>query len=230
MRVYGAAVEETEDTHREVEEGERLTPLTILFWLALAATASTLLLATTNLITQDIAVAPFLWILPLSVYLLSFILTFESDRWYWRLPYAVACGVLAPVAAATTGAGTLLPLWGEAGVYVVALFAACMVCHGELAKARPGARHLTAFYLTVSAGGVVGGVFVALIAPTVVSRVHGVSFVVDGGLWVGDRGVVSNGRVGGVDEAKFRRAHSAHGAVVRRPGGDFTGVGGRHGE
>lgn len=154
-------------SRQESVAGERLSPPMILFWLALAATASTLLLATTNLITQDIAVAPFLWILPLSIYLLSFILTFESDRWYWRLPYAVLCGVLAPMGAMATGAGALFPLWVEAAVYVLALFAVCMVCHGELAKSRPAAEHLTAFYLTVSAGGVLGGVFVALIAPSV---------------------------------------------------------------
>jgi hypothetical protein len=145
---------------------ERPSAMTVVFWLVLAATASTLLLATTNLITQDIAVAPFLWILPLSVYLLSFILTFESDRWYRRLPFAVLAGVMAPVAAATTSAGVvLMPLWAEAAVYLGALFAACMLCHGELARSRPSAKHLTAFYLIVSAGGVLGGVFVALIAP-----------------------------------------------------------------
>jgi hypothetical protein len=155
----------------ESQPAERPAMLTVLFWLVLAATASALLLATTNLITQDIAVAPFLWILPLSVYLLSFILTFESDRWYRRLPFAVLAGVLAPVAAATTSVGVvLLPLWGEAAVYLGALFAACMLCHGELAKARPPARYLTAFYLIVSAGGVVGGVFVALIAPGLFSQ------------------------------------------------------------
>ena len=153
------------------EPSEALSIKTVLFWLALAATASALLLATTNLITQDIAVAPFLWILPLSVYLLSFILSFESDRWYRRLPFAVLAGVMAPVAAATTSAGVvLLPLWGEAAIYLGALFAACMLCHGELAKARPAARHLTAFYLIVSAGGVLGGIFVALIAPRLFSQ------------------------------------------------------------
>jgi len=154
------------ETQADEVMGERPSISTIFFWLALAATASTLLLATTNLITQDIAVAPFLWILPLSVYLLSFILTFESDRWYRRLHFAVLTGVLAPVAAATTSAGVvLLPLWGEAAVYLGALFAACMLCHGELAKSRPVARYLTSFYLIVSVGGVIGGVFVALIAP-----------------------------------------------------------------
>ena len=155
----------------EVVSNERLSAKTVVFWLALAATASTLLLATTNLITQDIAVAPFLWILPLSVYLLSFILTFESDRWYRRLPFAVLAGVMAPVAAAATSAGVvLLPLWAEAAIYLGALFAACMLCHGELARSRPAAKHLTAFYLIVSLGGVIGGVFVALIAPNLFSR------------------------------------------------------------
>jgi hypothetical protein len=149
-------------------DGEKPSMWTVVFWLALAATASTLLLATTNLITQDVAVAPFLWILPLSVYLLSFILTFESSRWYLRLPFAVLAGVMAPVAAATTSAGVVfLPLWGEAAVYLVALFAACMVCHGEVARSRPSGRYLTAFYLVVSAGGAIGGVFVALIAPNI---------------------------------------------------------------
>ncbi len=152
-----------------MEEGP--SALTFVFWLGLAATASALLLATTNLITQDIAVAPFLWILPLSVYLLSFILTFESDRWYRRLPFAVLAGVLAPVSAATTSAGVvLLPLWGEAAIYLGALFAVCMLCHGELARSRPAASQLTAFYLTVSAGGVLGGIFVALIAPGLFSQ------------------------------------------------------------
>ena len=138
----------------------------VIFWLGLAATASTLLLATTNMITQDIAVAPFLWILPLSVYLLSFILTFESDRWYRRMLFAILVGILAPVSAATASAGfVFIPLWAEAGVYLVGLFAVCMLCHGELALSRPSAKYLTMFYLIVSAGGVLGGVFVALIAP-----------------------------------------------------------------
>jgi hypothetical protein len=144
----------------------RPSAATILLWLLLAATASALLLATTNLITQDIAVAPFLWILPLSLYLLSFILTFESGRWYRRMLFAILAGVLAPVAAATTSAGAVyLPLWGEAAIYLAALFACCMLCHGELALTRPDPRHLTAFYLCVAGGGALGGVFVALLAP-----------------------------------------------------------------
>ncbi|MGH7866458.1 MAG: ferrichrome ABC transporter permease, partial [Candidatus Dormibacteraceae bacterium] len=83
---------------QEAGSTEAPTFLTILYWLGLSAAGSTLLLATTNIVTQDIAVSPFLWIAPLSLYLLTFVLAFEHDRWYPRLPFAVAAGVLAPVA------------------------------------------------------------------------------------------------------------------------------------
>ena len=143
------------------------TVFTILFWLGLSAAGSTLLLATTNIVTQDIAVSPFLWIAPLSLYLLTFVLAFEHDRWYPRLTFAVAAGVLAPVACAVVTAGIGVAIWIQLGVYMAALFAICMVCHGELRYARPESRHLTLFYLTVAAGGVLGGVFVTLIAPRI---------------------------------------------------------------
>jgi hypothetical protein len=103
----------------------------------------------------------------LSLYSLTFVLAFESDRWYPRLPFAVAAGVLAPVACAVVNAGVGMALWIQLGAYLAALFALCMVCHGELRYARPGPRYLTTFYLTIAAGGVLGGVFVALIAPRV---------------------------------------------------------------
>lgn len=138
---------------------------TIAFWLALAATASALLMGSTNLISQDIAVAPFLWILPLSVYLLTFILTFESDRWYRRMPFAILMGIVGPAAVAIMSASVGIEVMFQLASYLVVLFIACMVCHGELALSRPAPEHLTKFYLCVSAGGVVGGAFVALLAP-----------------------------------------------------------------
>jgi hypothetical protein len=101
--------------------------LTILFWLGLSAAGSTLLLATTNIITQDIAVSPFLWIAPLSLYLLTFVLAFESDRRYPRLVVAVAAGILAPAACAVVNAGVGLSLLAQLGVYLAALFAVCML-------------------------------------------------------------------------------------------------------
>jgi hypothetical protein len=144
--------------------------LDIGMWLALAACGSVLLLGTTSQITQEIAVFPFLWIAPLSIYLLTFILTFESDRWYRRGVFAVLAGVLAPVTTAVIS----LSMTGSAGtqlaVYLGTLFATCMVCHGELARSRPSPRHLTAFYLTIAAGGALGGVFSAIVAPRVFSE------------------------------------------------------------
>jgi hypothetical protein len=128
------------------------------------------LLGTTSQITQEIAVFPFLWIAPLSIYLLTFILTFESDRWYRRGVFAVLAGVLAPVTCAVISLSVATSVGKQLAVYLSALFVTCMVCQGELARSRPSPRHLTAFYLTIAAGGALGGVFAALIAPRVFSE------------------------------------------------------------
>ena len=137
-----------------------------LLWVALAACASILLLAVTNFLTQDVAAIPFLWILPLSVYLLTFILCFDSPRIYQRF-------VFVPLAVAAV-AFLAWRLWPDRPKMFVlqltvlsaaALFVCCMVCHGELVRMRPPARHLTSFYVSVSLGGALGGVFVGLIAP-----------------------------------------------------------------
>ncbi|VWX61144.1 conserved membrane hypothetical protein [Burkholderiales bacterium 8X] len=136
-------------------------------WLALPALGSWLLLAVTNHITQNVAAIPFLWVLPLSVYLLSFVLTFESDRWYRRrilLPLAaialVACafGLQHKVGAELK---TGLP------IYIVGLFVLCLFLHGETARLRPPAAWLTRFYLMLSLGGAIGGASVGLLAPHV---------------------------------------------------------------
>src|SRR4029077_5656930 len=99
--------------------------------------------------------------------LLTFVLTFESPRWYRRGVFALLAGVLAAVACAVLGAAVALPLRAQIGVYLATLFATCMVCHGELVRSRPSPQHLTTFYLTVAGGGLLGGIFVALIAPRV---------------------------------------------------------------
>jgi hypothetical protein len=144
---------------------ERPSSLTILFWLGLAACASILLLATTNQISQEIAVNPFLWVAPLSVYLLTFVLAFEQERWYQRGYFAVAIGIAAPAGCAILMAAAAMSLGSQLAAYLVVLFVTCMVCHGELARSRPSPRYLTVFYLAIAAGGALGGVFVALIAP-----------------------------------------------------------------
>lgn len=139
-----------------------------MLWTALAACSCTLLLAVTNYITGDVAPVPFLWILPLSIYLLSFILTFEREGWYRPKLFA---GLLA-LALAGMCYG-LAKFGGETSLrYVISLFAGaffvcCMFCHGELARSRPHARYLTGYYLTISLGGALGGVFVGGLAPRI---------------------------------------------------------------
>jgi hypothetical protein len=149
--------------------GARPTRGQYLSWFALAACASVLLLAATNQMTQEIAVIPLLWVLPLSLYLLSFILCFESDRWYVRGPYAVALLIALPLTGVVLNFGVDAPILVQIGAYTVTLFLCCMACHGELARLRPTTRHLTAFYLTITAGGAAGGSFVALLAPRIFS-------------------------------------------------------------
>jgi hypothetical protein len=159
---------EPEAESAEAADGPAL--IDILLWLGLATCGSVLLLGTTNQITQEIAVIPFLWVAPLSLYLLTFILTFESDRWYRRGVFAVLAGVMAPVTCAVVSVSVAVSVWKQMAVYLVALFVTCMVCHGELARSRPAPRHLTAFYLTIAAGGALGGVMVAIVAPRVFSE------------------------------------------------------------
>jgi hypothetical protein len=136
-----------------------------LLWLGLAACASIMFLATTNLICQDVAVIPFLWVLPLSLYLLSFIICFDEPRWYSRAVFYPAFAVAIFLAC------LLLLGWGirsiilQVAAHSFVLFACCMVCHGELARSKPHSRHLTSFYLMLALGGALGGVSVALIFP-----------------------------------------------------------------
>jgi len=138
-------------------------------WLALPACASVLLLAVTNHMSQNVAAVPFLWILPLSLYLLSFILCFAGDGWYRRNPYlqllAVALGSMAYAAA---GAGNM-PIKPVVVLFSLGLFTCSMVCHGELAMLKPQPRYLTHYYLMIAAGGALGGVAVGFVAPHVFS-------------------------------------------------------------
>ncbi len=140
----------------------------LVLWVALAACASTLLVAVTNHMSQNLAPIPLLWVLPLALYLTTFILSFESDRIYRRwifLPLLVpALGGMAYCI--WTNSGNLHVKWLVPG-FALGLFICCMMCHGELSRRKPAPRHLTLFYLMVALGGAVGGIFVALIAPRV---------------------------------------------------------------
>jgi hypothetical protein len=137
-------------------------------WVALPACASILLLAVTNHLSQNVAAIPFLWVLPLSLYLLSFILCFDNPRWYSRRIYlgifAVAIGGMAYALSpefANNAVKVMIPF------FALCLFACCMVCHGELARLKPDPSRLTSYYVAIALGGALGGVFVALLAPRV---------------------------------------------------------------
>ena len=158
-----------ESVKSAIEDVEPTTPLLHkLLWFALPACGVMLLLAITNKLCQDIAVVPFLWVLPLGLYLLSFIISFDSPRWYHRafwLPLlAILLGLVLQNLYQAESHPDITPL---ATLYLGTMFVACMVCHGEVFRLRPGAKRLTGYYLSISAGGAVGGLFVALVAPFV---------------------------------------------------------------
>ena len=139
-----------------------------LLWTTLAATGSFLLLAVSNHICQNIASIPLLWILPLSIYLLSFILCFDSTRWYRREIFIpMLAGGLGVMAYTLADRSLVHMLELQIGVFCAGLFLACMFCHGELARLKPAPRYLTRFYLMVSLGGAIGSALVGLVAPIV---------------------------------------------------------------
>ncbi|NMO22502.1 fused MFS/spermidine synthase [Pyxidicoccus fallax] len=135
-----------------------------LKWVGLSACASVLLLATTNQLSQDVAAGPFLWVMPLALYLVTFILAFARESFYSRALFSVLLIASGAGVAHVQMAGPHAPLSVQLLSYATALFAGCMVCHGELYRLRPSPRHLSAFYLWVSAGGVLGGLFVSVVA------------------------------------------------------------------
>jgi hypothetical protein len=134
-------------------------------WIFLAAVPSGLLIAVTAHISTDVAAAPLLWVLPLSLYLLTWVLVFQSrpllpHKWMLRLQPLAITGVI--VLLAVGGEQNLLLTLGG---HQLCFFVIAMACHGELARTRPAARYLTGFYVALSFGGMVGGLFAGLIAP-----------------------------------------------------------------
>ncbi len=143
----------------------------VLAWLGLSALGVGLLLSTTSHLAQNVASVPFLWVLPLTLYLLTFVLAFEGRGgrgWYdprWGRPLAVAWAVL--MAAGLGAHGGVLDIGLAVPLYCFGLFFTCLFCHGELAARKPEAGALTRYYLVISLGGALGGVAVGLVAPRV---------------------------------------------------------------
>jgi len=191
--------------------GEEMPPPTVrrrIAWVALPAFASAMLLATTSQLTQDIAVVPFLWVLPLAVYLVSFIVAFDH-------PAAYRPEILAPVTVMLSFAAALLyylqprstiGILLGIGASVAVLFCIGLLCHGETAALKPEARRLTGYFLCVAGGGALGGLFAGLVAPRIFSTLFE---------WKLGLGITTLAAGGGTAWAwrGFLRAHLNFGAV-----------------
>ncbi len=188
-----------------VPEGPAPTAALRTLWIALAACASTLLLAVTTFLTSDIAAIPFLWVLPLAVYLITFILCFESNKIYHR-------GVFYPLLVGALGCFAYFlddDSMGSNMVLIIALlalslFVCCMVCHGELARLKPHPSRLTGYYVMISIGGAIGGLFVGLLAPNVFNGYH--EFPLSLGLCAGLAAYLLFRDWDNVGPAKYRQA------------------------
>jgi len=137
-----------------------------LAWIVLSALGSAVLLAVTNHLTQNISSVPFLWVLPLALYLITFIICFDRPGWYHRGFWGVAAAISLPIMVYFADS---LALFQVSGLYAAGLFAVCMFCHGELASLKPHPSQLTRFYLAMSLGGALGALSIAIGAPLLLS-------------------------------------------------------------
>lgn len=152
---------------------EHASPIRRFEWIALSAAGSMLLLATTNQLTQNIAPVPMLWVLPLAVYLITFILAFDSPRWYRREPSLRLLAIaLASVAYAISDIQLSDALIVSIPLFIGALFLGCLFCHGELNRLKPAPSQLTSFYLMIALGGALGAILIGLIAPLISSGIY----------------------------------------------------------
>ena len=133
-------------------------------WILLSAVGSAMLLGVTSHLTQNISSAPLLWVFPLALYLMTFIISFDHPRWYLRGLFLPLAGLSLPLMAWLSDS---LALKQVTPVYALGLFVVCMACHGELARLKPAPSRLTAFYLCMSVGGALGSLFMAVLAPLV---------------------------------------------------------------
>ncbi|MDP4534877.1 fused MFS/spermidine synthase [Alkalimonas collagenimarina] len=159
----------TTDASAQGATTERTAPRLWGYWLALSACGVVLLLAVTQQLTQNVPPVPFLWVVPLALYLLSYIVVFNRDSWYQRAIWLYLFSIGVVIALILMHFGRLFDLYSQLILYLMILFSGCVVCHGELAKLKPKAQQLTQFYLAMASGGVLGGVLVNLVAPVLLN-------------------------------------------------------------
>jgi hypothetical protein len=142
-----------------------------LRWLLWSLVPSSLLCGVTTFITTDVAAAPLFWVIPLAAYLLSFIIAFGGAKWTTSAFMARRQAFLLLGAALTVAVGATSPVYVVLPLHLLAFFITAVICHGRLAEDRPPAIYLTNFYLWISIGGVLGGLFNALLAPQIFKTV-----------------------------------------------------------
>lgn len=158
------AASKDKSTHLPVK-GSHPKLLTLILWFILPMLTSAMLLSVTNNLCQDISIVPLLWIYPLTIYLLTFIICFDSPRWYVRRWFTIA-GLASTIAVLITAAqGVELGILAHVISYGAFLFLFCMICHGELFALRPETGHLTLYYLLIAGGGAAGGIAIGMLAP-----------------------------------------------------------------
>jgi spermidine synthase len=147
------------------EQGESVTSsATVLLWLLFSAASVILMVSTTSAMTQNVPPTPFLWILPLCIYLLTYVICFNNDKWYVRKYCFILFSGCSIAAVLMFFIGTQFNIFLQVAIYSLILFFACMLCHGELARLKPNNNKLTSFYLVMAFGGVIGSIFTSLVA------------------------------------------------------------------
>jgi len=173
-KVDGAQVDGAQVDGAQVDSDSEPRPTSSVWrrvsWIGLSALSSLMFIATTNHVCHDIATIPFLWIVPLALYLLTFIICFDHPRWYIR---ELWCGLCLVAILALVGIDWDLGFVPDLVLHFGTMFLICLVCHGELVKLRPENRHhITEYYLLISAGGALGGLFITLIATPYFDRYY----------------------------------------------------------
>jgi hypothetical protein len=163
-----AIIEDNRAFHVEIDH-DTISFRDLAWWVVLAFIPSTWLLAVTTFVSTDLAAIPLLWIIPLAIYLVTYILAFARGAGRWVRAAAASLPLLVVPLVMVLSAGFVQLFWVP--LHWLVFFVGALVCHGQLANSRPGARHATAFYLAISVGGVLGGMFGALLAPVIFDRI-----------------------------------------------------------